>query len=102
MKEIFLADNMDITFANTGEEGIDLAKELNPDIILFDTILPKKDGFEVCRELKANEGVNSKIIILTGQLQAYDQQRAIDAGADGYCLKLAEPIISAVLKLSQS
>lgn len=84
----FLDEGYEILSAMDGENGINLAKEKNPDIILLDLILPKKDGFEVMQELKQNPDTkNIPIIILSNLDTSADVDRALELGATTYLVK---------------
>ncbi len=72
--------------AFSGQEGLDKALELRPDVILLDIGLPDIGGYEVARRLRAAE-CNSFIIALTGYGQDEDRRKALDAGCDGHLTK---------------
>ena len=78
----------EITSALDGEIGLRLAKEKKPDLILLDLVLPKMNGFEVLKALKA-DGATKNIpgIVLTNLEQMEDIQKAIDLGARTYLVK---------------
>ena len=71
-----------------GEEALEKAVELQPDLILLDVILPKKNGFQVCRQLKSSPDTQDiKIIMVTSKSQDSDRFWGIKQGADGYLTK---------------
>jgi DNA-binding NarL/FixJ family response regulator len=72
--------------AETGEQGIDLIKQLRPDLVILDLGLPGIDGIEVTRLIK-NFDENIKIIILTSHEVEDEVLAALSAGANAYCLK---------------
>jgi two-component system nitrate/nitrite response regulator NarL len=76
--------------AASGSEGIALAHRLRPDMILLDLNMKDMNGVEVLKALK-DEGLDSRIIMLTVSDQAEDLMAALQAGADGYLLKDMEP-----------
>jgi len=76
--------------ASGGREGITLAQRLRPDMILLDLYMKDMDGVDVLKTLK-DEGLDSRIIMLTVSEQAQDLMAALQAGADGYLLKDMEP-----------
>lgn len=78
--------------AADGERALHLAREERPDLILMDVSIPKIDGYTATRELKADPATaHIPIIALTAHALAEDEQRARDAGCDGYIAKPAEP-----------
>lgn len=77
----------EVLIATTGEEGIALARQQKPDIILVDTLLPGIDGFETCRQLKGEFKETVSVVIMTGRVSAVDVNRAKAMGADEYCVK---------------
>lgn len=81
-------EEYEIISALDGEIGLRLAKEKAPDLILLDLVLPKIDGFEVLKSLKANtETERIPVIVLTNLEQMEDIQKAIDLGARTYLVK---------------
>ena len=73
-----------------GAEGLALARELRPDLILLDLNMKDMNGVEVLKTLK-DEGLDARIVMLTVSDQAEDLMAALQAGADGYLLKDMEP-----------
>lgn len=69
-----------------GAEGLRLARENDPDLILLDVMLPEMDGFEVCRTLRA-EGNNVPIIMITAREGETDKVFGLELGADDYITK---------------
>jgi DNA-binding NarL/FixJ family response regulator len=76
--------------ASDGEEAVERAKELSPDVILMDLVMPRLDGVGAMRELRAH-APSSRVIVLTSFLDDDRLLPAIQAGAAGYLLKNAEP-----------
>lgn len=72
--------------AYDGLEGLKLARENNPDLILLDIMLPHIDGFEVCKTLRA-EGSNIPIIMITAREEETDKIFGLELGADDYITK---------------
>ncbi len=90
-----------ILIAKNGEDGIEISRKENPDIIILDTILPGMDGFQVCEKIKKMGAVNSKIIINTGNIDAIDATKARKVGADEYVAKTSDfqYVIEAIKKI---
>ena len=69
-----------------GEAGLHLARTADPDLILLDVMLPKLDGFSICRQLREG-GVSTPIIMLTAREEENDKVFGLEAGADDYITK---------------
>ncbi len=77
-----------VTAAYDGQQGLDQAKKSRPDLIILDLMLPKMDGYKICRLLKFDERYKSvPILIFTARAQAEDVKLAMDCGADAYLTK---------------
>ncbi|CAD5924934.1 Sensory/regulatory protein RpfC [Planktothrix tepida] len=77
-----------IEIAKNGEEGVTLAKSLSPDLILMDIQLPKVDGLEAIRQIRAEQRLTSTpIIALTALAMTGDQEKCLNAGANDYLSK---------------
>jgi DNA-binding response OmpR family regulator len=72
--------------AYDGQEGQDLAELAPYDLIILDILLPKKDGLEVCRELRRRR-IHTPILLLTARDSVDDRVRGLDCGADDYLVK---------------
>ena len=79
-------NGMTAVCASDGGEGLRLARESDPDVILLDVMLPVMDGFEVCRTLRA-EGNNVPIIMITAREEETDKVFGLELGADDYSTK---------------
>lgn len=78
----------DVETAFDGEDGLKKASDFHPDLILLDIVLPKKDGFEVLKELKAKEALSKIFVIaLTNLGQKEEVQKGFDLGANDYIIK---------------
>ncbi len=78
--------------AVNGKEALQKARETLPDLIMLDIMMPFMDGFEVCRELKADAATRDiPVIMLTAKSQQVDIQKGKDAGADDYITKPFRP-----------
>lgn len=83
-------EGFEVLEAASGEEGLEVAKNENPDIVLLDVMLPGIDGFEVCRELRAMER-EVGIIMVTAKNQDIDKIEGLEAGSDDYISKPFNP-----------
>ena len=78
--------------AKDGIEALEIARKEKPDIILLDIMMPRMDGFEVCRHLKSDPKTSSiSIIMLTALAQNTDKDKAREVGANGYFAKPFSP-----------
>jgi DNA-binding NarL/FixJ family response regulator len=75
-----------IGIAEDGQQAVDLATELRPDVILMDLRMPVLDGFEATRRIRA-AGLDTQIFILTGTDAGIGSEDAVAAGASGYLRK---------------
>jgi DNA-binding response OmpR family regulator len=83
---------VDILKADNGEDALRLAREQRPQLIFLDVMIPKINGFEVCRVIKQEYRYeDTTIVILTAKGQEYDRQMGIEAGANLYISKPFDP-----------
>lgn len=81
-------DRYDIAYASNGNEGIEKALELVPDLIITDLMMPGIDGLELCRQVRSNEIINHiPIIVITAKSSETERIKGIEAGADAYLYK---------------
>ena len=84
----FKASGYEVTPAFDGQEGIDKAGEIKPDLILLDIIMPKMNGYEVCKKLKSSpETKDIPIIIFTASGQRDLEKSCLTVGAKGVIMK---------------
>ena len=79
-------DGYKVLTATDGNEGLRLAQEARPDLMVLDLMLPGLDGWEICRTLK-DEGSDVPIIMLTARVEEEDRLTGLDLGADDYMTK---------------
>jgi len=83
-------EGYDVQVARDGEAALTAARVSSFDLLLLDVMLPKKDGFDVCRELR-RAGVAAKILLLTARGGETDKVLGLDLGADDYITKPYSP-----------
>ena len=100
LKGLLERSGIDVAAASTGENGLRLARELQPDVILLDMRMPNMDGLEVLKALR-EQGVNSPITMLTTSTDENDLVRTLRSGAQGYLLKDMDPkdLVAALQKI---
>jgi two-component system, cell cycle response regulator DivK len=92
VRDLLAASDYTLIEAKTGEEGLALAEQERPDLILMDIQLPGLDGYEVTRRIKANPALSHiPIIAVTSYALSGDEQKAYAAGCDDYVAKPFSP-----------
>jgi two-component system alkaline phosphatase synthesis response regulator PhoP len=82
----------EVRTASDGQGAVDVARKFHPDLVLLDIMMPKVDGVEACRQIRAMpELVNTYIVFLTARAEEYSEVAAFDVGADDYILKPIKP-----------
>ena len=85
LKNYFEKEGYEVKTVNDGIAGIDSFKLYNPDIVLLDIVLSKKDGWQVCREIR--EVSTQPIIIISAKNDTFDKVLGLELGADDYLVK---------------
>lgn len=101
MRQALTGKGYNLLSAVDGEEAMSKALELKPDLVLLDIILPKKNGFQVCRQLKTTPETGAiKVILVSSKSQDTDRFWGLKQGADDYLTKpfTEEDLMSAVTK----
>lgn len=82
------AINYEVLSATDGQVGLDMARKEKPDLIILDLMLPKMDGYKICRMLKFDERYKKiPIIMFTARVQDKDRKLGQEVGADAYITK---------------
>jgi two-component system alkaline phosphatase synthesis response regulator PhoP len=77
-----------VALACDGEEALEKVGALRPDVVLLDAMLPRRDGFDVCRTIRADPNLAKvRVVMLTALSQRTDRERARAAGADHFVAK---------------
>ena len=88
VQRILTAYGYNVVEAETGKEGMRLAKEITPDLILMDINLPEMDGYEATALLKKEDALaDVPIIAMTANVMKGDREKTLEAGCDGYIQK---------------
>ncbi len=101
-ERLILEGEFEVFMASDGSSGLSLCKEIMPDLIVLDVMLPKLSGFEVCKMLR-DGGYDKKIVMVTAKTEPRNEIFGMDLGADDYIMKPFEPsellhVIHQVLK----
>jgi len=75
--------------AGDGEEAFELFNQYNPEVVLLDVMMPKEDGYEVCRKIRSKSNV--PVILITARGEDFDKIMGLDIGADDYIVKPFSP-----------
>ena len=87
-KQMLEMEEYEVITADDGEEALQRINDERPKLILLDIKLPKKDGYEVCKEIKSNEALKDIIVIMfTVKALDSDRERGFQVGADYYVIK---------------
>jgi CheY-like chemotaxis protein len=90
VKDVLEFAGLDVSDAASGEEGVDLARRLQPDLVLLDLQLPGIDGIEALRQIRADPVTSTlPVVAVTAFAMKSDRHRTLVAGFDGY---IAKPI----------
>jgi len=101
LRQALSGKGFNLVSAVDGEEALAKALQIKPDLVLLDIILPKKNGFQVCRQLKTSpETSASKIILVSSKSQDSDRFWGLKQGADDYLTKpyTEQELMTAVAK----
>lgn len=86
--------------ASDGEEGLEFIRKERPDLVFLDIMMPKMNGYEVCRIIMEDESLKDvKIILLTAKGQEVDRKQGLELGAKMYMTKPFDP--DEILKVSK-
>lgn len=95
-------NDFEVLTAKDGQEGLDKVRREKPDVIVLDLMLPKLDGYKVCRMLKFDEKYKHvPVIMLTARVQKNDEKLGYEVGADAYMTKPydAQELVKKIRKL---
>ena len=101
ISEILESMGFEVITASDGEEALSLVREHHPELVVLDIVLPKKNGYQVCRNIKADPELAIKVMMLTAKDQEKDRIWGERQGADGYLSKPVdkEELVKAVTRL---
>lgn len=92
VKDVLESEGYEVITSNDGQDALDKARSEAPDLIILDLMLPKIDGYKVCRMLKFDDKYKQiPIIMFTARMQENDVKLGREVGADGYITKPFDP-----------
>jgi len=84
----FANEDVEIVTTDNGDDAVIRAREIRPDVVLADVVMPGKSGYEVCEAIKQDPDLGHvPVLLLTGTFEAFDEARAAASGADGQITK---------------
>lgn len=85
---IFGTDDYALTIVDNGKDALDKAREIVPDVLLIDALMPGMNGYEVCGAVRSTPSLATKpILLLTGSFEPFDEDKAKSCGADDFLAK---------------
>jgi CheY-like chemotaxis protein len=84
----FANEDVELVTTDNGDDALTRAREISPDLVLADVVMPGKNGYEVCLAIKEDPQLcTTPVLLLTGTFEAFDEDRARQVGADGHITK---------------
>lgn len=81
-------EGYDVATAKDGQEALDILDEINPNLVILDVMMPRKNGFEVCSEVRANAAFSRlPILMLSAKGREAEVKKGLSLGADAYITK---------------
>lgn len=85
-------EGVELLIATNGEEALEIIQEEKPNLVFLDVMMPKMNGFEICKAVKNDLGLQDVyIIMLTAKGQEFDKQKGVEVGANLYMTKPFDP-----------
>ncbi len=90
---VFKKEGYDVSSATNGEEAMVKVRESKPDLMFLDVMMPKKNGYEICQEIKSDSGLSDiYVIMLTAKGQEADREKGLSSGANEFITKPFSPM----------
>jgi DNA-binding response OmpR family regulator len=88
LEYLFKREGFEVHLARDGQEALDMLRRERPRLVLLDVMMPRKTGFEVCQELRADEAIKDTLVLmLTAKGRDTDVAKGLGVGADAYVTK---------------
>src|SRR3989344_7391292 len=92
-ERLILEEEYTVHVAHDGEQGIKTISQVRPDIVILDWMLPKKNGIDVCKEIRDNKLLkHTRVVMVTAKNSDKDEIQGMNIGADDYIMKPFEPL----------
>ena len=92
ISDLLRGSGLNVTVANNGEEALEFIQGRCPDLVVLDIVLPKMNGYEVCRRLKADPKTqNVPVVMCSSKGEEFDRYWGMKQGADAYIAKPFQP-----------
>jgi len=101
-QKMILEDDYSVSIAFDGESGLEKLREIKPDLVVLDLMLPNRGGYDVCYSVRQDPSLaKTKILMVTALNQSLDKNKGVMVGTDEYLTKPFEPsqLLNAVRKL---
>jgi len=90
---VLTREGYDVSSAENGEDGLAKIRQLKPNLVFLDVMMPRKNGYEVCQEVKKDSGLRDvRVIMLTAKGQEADREEGLNVGADEFMTKPFSPM----------
>jgi len=90
---VLTKEGYDVSSADNGEDAMAKIRQSKPSLVFLDVMMPKKNGYEVCQEVKKDSGLRDiRVIMLTAKGQETDREKGLDVGADEFMTKPFSPM----------
>ena len=104
MKDLLEDSGLSVTVANDGIEALQMLQGAPPDLVLLDIVMPKMNGYEVCRRIKSNSATQDvPVVMCSAKGEEFDRYWGMKQGADAYIAKPFQPteLVGTVKQLLQ-
>ena len=92
-ERLILEEEYTVHVAHDGEQGIKTIVNVKPDVVILDWMMPKKNGIDVCKEIRSNKTLkNTRVVMVTAKNADKDELQGLNVGADDYIMKPFEPL----------
>ena len=92
-ERLILEEEYIVHVAHDGDEGLKKIAHVKPDVVILDWMLPKKNGIDVCKEIRSNKMLkHTRVVMVTAKNSDKDEIQGMNIGADDYIMKPFEPL----------